>query len=282
MLYYNGEPLIKKSFQERRELLKSTFRSLLPVGQAGSSDVAVGRSRDPSPSPSRATPRTPRRSWRSSTMRCELVPLVKLVVVKLVTGGGQLRGPDGEDSAGGQLDVRARAAQPQVAQGRKALLPCGVTREQVKKDYIDGMTDSLDLVPIGAFYGKGKRTGVYGAYLLACYNEETVRGSGCAQVPAALTSSNLAGGLRGDLQDRNGDQRHTAQGVSRSIRAPHHPRTQVLLPGQARRLLLLLLLPTIPTLLLLPPLPVPMLLPFSLNVPLAPFPAPIPAPILVL
>ncbi len=25
---------------------------------------------------------------------------------------------------------------------------------KVKKDYIEGMTDTLDLVPIGAFYGK--------------------------------------------------------------------------------------------------------------------------------
>jgi DNA ligase-1 len=42
-----------------------------------------------------------------------------------------------------------------------------------KRDYKSEMTDTVDLVVVGAFHGRGKRAGTYGALLLAAYNKET-------------------------------------------------------------------------------------------------------------
>jgi DNA ligase-1 len=41
-----------------------------------------------------------------------------------------------------------------------------------KRDYKSEMTDTVDLVVVGAFHGRGKRAGAYGALLLAAYNRE--------------------------------------------------------------------------------------------------------------
>jgi DNA ligase 1 len=41
-----------------------------------------------------------------------------------------------------------------------------------KRDYKSEMTDTVDLVVVGAFHGRGKRVGTYGALLLATYDNE--------------------------------------------------------------------------------------------------------------
>jgi DNA ligase-1 len=42
-----------------------------------------------------------------------------------------------------------------------------------KKEYRSEMTDTVDLVVVGAFAGRGKRKGVYGALLMAVFNPES-------------------------------------------------------------------------------------------------------------
>jgi DNA ligase-1 len=41
-----------------------------------------------------------------------------------------------------------------------------------KRDYRSEMTDTVDLVIVGALHGRGKRAGTYGTYLLAAYNPD--------------------------------------------------------------------------------------------------------------
>ena len=60
-----------------------------------------------------------------------------------------------------------------------------------KKDYVHDMTDTLDLVIVGAYHGKGKRSGVYGALLCATYNDKDDRFETLCKVGTGLTDEVL-------------------------------------------------------------------------------------------
>jgi DNA ligase-1 len=61
-----------------------------------------------------------------------------------------------------------------------------------KRDYKSEMTDTVDLVIVGAFHGRGKRAGTYGALLLAAYNPDADTFETVTKCGTGFTDKNLA------------------------------------------------------------------------------------------
>ena len=63
---------------------------------------------------------------------------------------------------------------------------------KLKKDYLDtSLGDSIDLVVLGAQYGKGKRAGIYGSFLLGCYNDDSETYESVTMTGGGLKDSDL-------------------------------------------------------------------------------------------
>jgi len=61
-----------------------------------------------------------------------------------------------------------------------------------KRDYKSEMIDTVDLVAVGAFYGRGRRAGTYGALLMAAYDPEADMFRTVCKVGSGFTDEDLA------------------------------------------------------------------------------------------
>jgi DNA ligase-1 len=92
-----------------------------------------------------------------------------------------------------------------IAEGCEGLMCKSVAKDSVyqagsrgwlwikyKRDYKSEMTDTVDLVVVGAFHGRGKRAGAYGALLLATYNDEADTFETVTKCGTGFTDKDLA------------------------------------------------------------------------------------------
>ena len=62
---------------------------------------------------------------------------------------------------------------------------------KLKREYQNDLGDSLDLVVVGAFFGKGRRTGKYGTLLVATYNDDEDTFPSVCKVGTGFTDNSL-------------------------------------------------------------------------------------------
>jgi DNA ligase 1 len=62
---------------------------------------------------------------------------------------------------------------------------------KLKREYSSELTDTIDLVIVGAFHGRGRRVGVYGTYLLSVYDAERKVYPSVTKIGTGFTDADL-------------------------------------------------------------------------------------------
>ncbi|KAJ5481758.1 hypothetical protein N7475_000570 [Penicillium sp. IBT 31633x] len=171
LMYLNGEPLLDRSFRERRELLRSLFVEIPKY-------FTWVKSMDATSADSESI----LEFFKSATdVKCEGI-MVKILDNETNTSTQQLTNTlsnaDTEQPTKEIIDTKNNTKPKEKSTRRKPLLPTYEPDKRleswlkVKKDYSTS-SETLDLIPIAGWHGQGRKAKWWSPILLAVRNPET-------------------------------------------------------------------------------------------------------------
>ncbi|EGG09678.1 uncharacterized protein MELLADRAFT_34116 [Melampsora larici-populina 98AG31] len=189
LMYLNGKPLLAEAFRKRRSLLKDHLPPFVPTEGSTRCNL-IARFDHVNSMESTVTKLQEVREFMLEAVanKCEGI-MVKIldsqtspssmVMDQDVDGNMEVSGSEEEDRMVGQDDQANLDSTVGAKRSRKKALLASYEPDKradswlkVKKDYGE-LGDSLDLVPIGAWHGQGRKASFWSPVLLALYDPES-------------------------------------------------------------------------------------------------------------
>ncbi|WWC87781.1 uncharacterized protein L201_002673 [Kwoniella dendrophila CBS 6074] len=171
LMLLNDQTLLDSPFSHRRHLLRTLFEPF-----SNPSDPTLARFAHVASLDSTSLQDVP--AEMQAFFETVVEQKCEGLMVKLLESGEGLTGEDDEDDTSNVGDTPSKKGKGKG--GKRKPLPATYEPDQrsqgwlkVKKDYLEGLGDSLDLVPIGAWWGQGRKAGWWSPILLACHNPES-------------------------------------------------------------------------------------------------------------
>ncbi|CUA78293.1 DNA ligase 1 [Rhizoctonia solani] len=174
LMYLNGEVLLEKPFRERRRLLREWFPRLVPkdplcsrLAHAESVESEDGRE-------------AVEEFWERA-----VASQSEGLMIKLLDSGEVVEAVEETDG-------------PRKKENKRKKKPLTATYEpdkrtstwlKLKKDYVNGLGDSLDLVPIGGWHGIGRKAGWWSPILLGLWDAKAGQFLGVCKCMSGFSDS---------------------------------------------------------------------------------------------
>ncbi|MCO5599554.1 hypothetical protein L7F22_053660 [Adiantum nelumboides] len=153
LMYANGKPLVKATFGERRKRMQECFEDGQP-GCFGFANQITIEGKDADAENSAVVTRVESFLEEAINSSCE------------------------------GIMVKALDSESAYAPSKRS-----DSWLKVKRDYIEGLHDTLDLVPVGAWHGNGRKAGWFSPFLLACYDADREEYQSVCRVMSGFTDA---------------------------------------------------------------------------------------------